>query len=339
MTKSRTAVIYVCNHHFHEPTLFSLASVARSNLSPIDFHVTQVDYSAAAPDTLCEYLHSRGHRVITTSASINTTAAKAAITAAGPRVPGALYDRIPDTMFYKALAIDSIAAQYERILYLDSDILNFDNLDLEDLPQFDQVMGAVFDIAIASGFDDQEFPERCRSNGVSANYFNGGVVLINTKKWIETRAVARFADNLSRHAVACPYFKTCSPNDQCVLNMTAAEDWKALPLSWNVQKCALQTDLWANAAIRHYTGSHKFLPVRAWCCDRREWRLLKAISEEAGLAAPGFHDAGITYRLNSIRRWNQIAWFEKAVPRLEHRLQEMSGLPPASCQAHRRSGS
>jgi hypothetical protein len=94
--------------------------------------------------------------------------------------------------------------------------------------------------------------------------------------------------------------------------MTFQGDIVELPTALNVQKCALQTRLWQDAVLRHYTGPYKFLPVRPWRCDRKEHALLGSISRETGLPAPGLYDLGLSYSLNRLRRHKTVASYERA---------------------------
>jgi hypothetical protein len=95
--------------------------------------------------------------------------------------------------------------------------------------------------------------------------------------------------------------------------MTFGWETAHLPITLNVQKSAMHTSTWANALVRHYTGPRKFLPVRCRTCDIREFALLRAISREAGLPGLGFHDLGVAYRLNGLRRRAAVAAYEEAI--------------------------
>ena len=157
---------------------------------------------------------------------------------------------------------------YDYILYVDSDILAFEELRLDDLIGFNELCAACLDLPVASGIEHPDFFLNCERNGLSPKFFNVGVIIANATKWLATRAHERFIEALSQHAAGCPYFKNCILNDQCAFNMVVAGDFLKLPLVLNMQQGALHTRGWKTAIIRHYNGKHKFLKWRPWSSDR-----------------------------------------------------------------------
>jgi lipopolysaccharide biosynthesis glycosyltransferase len=303
----RIAVVYVCDANYHDLTIYSLGSIARAHRAPLDFFLLQSEYLRAAPDKLLEVMAARHHLLSVRSAPT----LGATIDRSGQETR---YSRISAAMFLKASAIDALAGSYDYVLYVDGDTLAFDDLHCEQIAGFPELAAVCLDLSSATGFDDPGFFSNCERNGVSPEFFNSGVMMINSRKWLETRASARFMENVFLHERGCPYFTHCAPNDQCALNMTFGSDLKLLPISWNVQKSALQTRTWESALVRHYTGAAKFIPVRPWTCDRREHALVKAISRECGLPLPRrLYDFGFSYQLNKIRRHRDISRYEHAI--------------------------
>jgi lipopolysaccharide biosynthesis glycosyltransferase len=303
--ENKVAVIYICDAPYHDLTVYSLASFAGTHKAPLDFFLMQREYHAKIPATLEAAALAHGHRIFVRDApgwdlSIEKKGDK--------------YAHISTTTFLKAKAIDELVEKYDYIIYIDGDILIFDDLHLETAVGFAEVAAACPDLSSATGLDDPDFLSNCARSGFSSAFFNAGFFIVNGSKWRSTQASARYLENLYRHETACPYFTHCGPNDQCPLNMTLGSDLKRLPVSWNVQKSALHTQAWEHAIVRHYTGPRKFLPVRAWTCDRREYALLKSISAQFGLPAPeGIYDGGVSYRLNKIRRRKAVAAYEQAI--------------------------
>ncbi len=73
-------------------------------------------------------------------------------------------------------------------------------------------------------------------------------------------------------------------------------------MALNLQKSAYQTDLWASAVCRHYTGKSKFLPVQPHRCDAREYKLLTRINALlGGIANIPPYDFGVAYAANALR--------------------------------------
>jgi lipopolysaccharide biosynthesis glycosyltransferase len=307
---SKIAVVYVCDANYHDLTIYSLASVARAHGAPLDFYFMQSEYQRPVPTGLLEMVTARHHSLIVANAPFLGAIAPSLGTERQ-------YSHISATMFLKAAAIDALAGSYEYVLYLDGDTLAFGDLHCERIAGFPKIAAACFDLSIVSGFEDPGFFSNCERNGVSPDFFNSGVIMVNSKKWRETRASARFMENVFLHEMGCPYFSPCEPNDQCSFNMTLGSDLMLLPISRNVQKSVLHTRTWESALMRHYTGPAKFLPIRPWTCDRREYALVKAISRECRLPSPcQFHDFGVSYQLNKIRRHGDVSISEHAITRM-----------------------
>lgn len=303
--RPRIAVVYICDRKYHDITLYSIASVARCHRHPLRFFFLQSGYREAVPRSLAGFLASRGHSIELLDAPRSSHAAKLNARAEKHR-------HISDTALLKANAIEALAHSHDYILYIDGDTLAFDDIRCEELCGFAEMAAVCLDLAIGTGADDPLIFRRCEAAGISPFYFNSGFMLINARKWRETDALGRFAENFARHQHKCPYLDPCPTHDQCVFNMTFGGDIVELPMTLNVQKCALQTAIWRGAVLRHYTGPYKFLPIRPWRCDRKEYALLRSISRETGLVAPGFYDFGISYPLNRLRRHKAVATYERA---------------------------
>jgi Glycosyl transferase family 8 len=298
----RIAAVYFCDVKFHDLTLFSLASLARSHRSGLDIHFLQSEYSRPPPAALSELTSARGHRLFVNSVSF--------------RGPSAGTGR--DTAKYKADALDGLVKDYDYLLYIDGDTLVFEDLQLHALAGFSQLLAACTDLSVTAGVDDPGFIQNCEAHALSPAYFNSGFIFINTAQWIATLAMERYRENLARHKVECPYIRGCYLRDQCAWNMTAAGMWNHLPTTMNVQKIAIHTKAWRDAKIRHYTGSKKFIPIRNRTCDRREFALLRALSRESGLQLPQPHfwDGGVMNWINSLRRYPEIARATATITRL-----------------------
>jgi lipopolysaccharide biosynthesis glycosyltransferase len=302
----RIAVAYICDANYHDITLYSLASIARSHASPLAFFFLQYGYRKDAPSSLVRLVRSHGH-------SLETIDAPAFTLGPTPKAKAVQHQHITDTALSKVLAIEMLSRDHDYILYVDGDILAFGDLHCERHVGFAAIAGACLDLSIGTGLDDPLMAERCRIAGLSPFYFNSGVMMINAARWRETRAFDRFAENFEIHRERCPYLSACPTHDQCVFNMTFGWETVYLPIDLNVQKSAMHTPTWERALVRHYTGPRKFLPVRWRTCDRREFALIRAISREAGLAGPGLHDLGVAYRLNALRRRVTVSAYEEAI--------------------------
>lgn len=313
--EDRIAVAYVSDRNYHQMTLFALASVALSHRTPLDFFLFQDGYAEDVPINYRWSIVKHGHRL-----------------AVGPAPSYELAETMPTsrhltpTTFLRVTAIEKLSGAYRYILYMDGDTLAFSDLKIQGFAGFRETAAACLDLSISTGFDDPSFAQNCDRNGLSPQYFNAGVLMINGKRWLETKALSRFTDNLHRHSLSCAYFASCFPTDQCALNLTLGSDFKTLPVTYNVQKSALQTRAWSTALIRHYTGKAKFMTVVPWRCDYREYLLLKWICAETGLKFPaGVYDYGLSYALNTMRRWRSVARYNNAIVGIEERNNQMKG--------------
>src|ERR1700691_2203111 len=320
MANRKLAILYLCDSNYHELTLYSLASIARAHSAPLDLHMMQIGYSRSVPPPMQSFIAGLGHRLIAGPASFPDEIT-VLVQQHRVRHGNGYHAYLSNTALYKSCAIEALAEDYDNILYMDGDILTFENLHLDKLAGFSELCAAGFDLSFAVDFDNSETRDRCRRHNVSTEYFNSGVIMVNAAKWRSTGALTHYLENLGRHSVACPYFEgLCDIPDQCALNMAVAGDWRRLPVTWNLQATALHTQAWAEAKIRHYVGPRKFLAWRPWTCDRRQHALVRKISREAGLPrARGIYDFGLSYQLNAMRRAKRVAQLEHVILALDRK--------------------
>ncbi len=310
MPSFRLAALYIGDANYHELTLYSLASLARSHRAPLDLYLMQSGYETAVDADFERYITSLGHRLITRPVAFEAPEA-------GSRQHAKTYTYITDTMFLKAAAIEALCEQYDYILYLDGDMLVFDDLGLDKIAGFPETAAACVDLTVAGWLEEPWLGAKFRRETVTRTaLFNSGILVVNASEWRRRGTYRRFLECLAEHKAECPYFETCEPNEQCALNMALAGTWRPLDITFNVQKVALHTRAWSEARVRHYSGRNKFLPLRMHRCDEREYALLSAISREAGLPDPGLHDRGLSYWLNGIRRQKDVRRLERAIARI-----------------------
>jgi lipopolysaccharide biosynthesis glycosyltransferase len=157
-------------------------------------------------------------------------------------------------MYYRLSIPDLIPS--ERVLYLDCDVtINGDLEELFKLDFQDNYVAAV----------DNPFFYRHESLGMNLKwgYFNSGVMLINTKAWLENNIkdrVVEFVTKNEKHLI--------SP-DQDALNAVFAGKWYRLPLKYNAQTSMYkkvfdirkilpsQVSQLSDPTIIHYSSSSK----------------------------------------------------------------------------------
>jgi lipopolysaccharide biosynthesis glycosyltransferase len=209
-------------------------------------------------------------------------------------------DRITNTAHLKIKSVEMISHAYDRALYVDCDVLFCEQIFLEKVNLEGFPIGAVYDIAVSSGMTDADFMQNCRKNNRSPHFFNSGFMLFDCSKW-DRNSKEKYIQLLNKHQVSCDYRKKCQPNDQCIINLLFENNWKRLPLDFNMQGCAKFTDRWAHASVRHYQGASKFLPVRPWRNDSRDIRLIRRIRKALGYKDPWHLPLGILFKLNRRR--------------------------------------
>jgi lipopolysaccharide biosynthesis glycosyltransferase len=222
------------------------------------------------------------------------------------------HGQITKTHFLKMEAVDRIAQSYDRVLYVDNDLLFFEEIFLEKINLEGLPVGAVYDIAETGCLTNPDFIKNCRQKNRSPHYFNSGLMLFDCSKW-NPELKGKFLQFSIEHKSNCDYRNGCNLNDQCSFNRLFENNWKRLPLNFNVQGCAKFSGRWDRAPVRHYQGPRKFLPVRPWRNDARDMRLIKGIR-----VALGYHDfwyppSSILFGLNAFKRRAWVRKVNKAI--------------------------
>jgi lipopolysaccharide biosynthesis glycosyltransferase len=295
-------ILYFCDEGLHLETCFSMASLAKFSSESLEIVFLQQGYSKALPQTLVDYIVSRGHRVVVEE--FNAAEIKGGL-GSNSYFGGT---GLTSTTFGKVDAINYLIDDYLWIFYLDGDTLFLDDPELSRITGFKQPIAACLDLAEASGYWNLPFFENCKKNQVSPQYFNAGFMCVNSAVWRLENVKGSYLKNIEEHSLKCPYKYPCIDSDQCPLNMTFDGRWAILTPSLNIQRCVLHTRLWDEALMRHYTGGrHKFLPILRRRCDRREYRLLCEISSVCDHSTGiRFYDWGLSNFLNRIRRWKVV---------------------------------
>lgn len=157
---------------------------------------------------------------------------------------------------YRLLVPHNISIDSDRLLYIDTDVLcNGDLSELCDIDIQNHVVAAISDW-------DEQFEKAKRSLlGFDGDgYFNGGVLLINLKKWIQ--------ENISEKAL--DYVLKYQPKqiDQDALNVACANKVYWLGKAYNSITRVTQEAVNDDTALLHYTGADK--PWKPWLTEDRK---------------------------------------------------------------------
>jgi len=134
------------------------------------------------------------------------------------------------TAYYRMFLGEALPETIERVIFLDADVLvEGDLAELWSSPFDGYTLQAVPD-----AYGELLHTSRLRKMGVAyphgARFFNAGVLLIDLCRWRE-RDVGRQASEL-----LWKYGVRFYGRDQDALNCVLADDWKALPPSWNLHE-------------------------------------------------------------------------------------------------------
>lgn len=153
---------------------------------------------------------------------------------------------LPVATYFRFL-IPAILSHIDYYLYLDADILCLRSIaDIFNINLNDAVAATARDAA--SG--------RAIELGISSEYFNAGVMLINIKKWNEEN-ISNQAINLLLHNPE-KYLLL----DQDVLNIVLENRIKTLPSKWNqMYKKDEKTAIFSDTILVHYAGR-----IKPWKC-------------------------------------------------------------------------
>lgn len=132
-------------------------------------------------------------------------------------------ERLTEATALRLVPLQELREVNGRILYLDSDILVQGSLNpLFEMPLGKYVCGAVDDPSI--GLLERKLGINLTPETV---YFNAGILLINTKEWMDQRIAERAQQFLYQNPSVCPY------EDQDALNATIAGEFQQLDEKFN----------------------------------------------------------------------------------------------------------
>jgi len=136
---------------------------------------------------------------------------------------------------------------YEKIIYLDSDIiLNFDLIDLYKIDLRGRIIAAVREIS-------EEYVKKYFFRPIT-KYFNTGVLLIDTKKWKDQKICERTFDFINNNINKIKYA------DQDALNHILEDDWLEIDSSFNFQLDKHQVmNADSRINVLHFVG-----PLKPW---------------------------------------------------------------------------
>lgn len=168
------------------------------------------------------------------------------------------------TAYVRLAAAELLPETVERVLYLDCDLLFFDEAAyLWETDMGGRPLAAVPDCGIMTSARRRREKAACIGLSPDAPYFNSGVLLLDLGAWRR--------EDYTRSLLALAKEKAYPHHDQDVLNDFFRDNWQSLPLRWNVippvwfMFLKVAVSPWRyeaaaareNPAVLHYAGSYK----------------------------------------------------------------------------------
>ncbi len=194
------------------------------------------------------------------------------------------HDYVTTPAFYR-LALPSLLPQYDKILYLDGDILvrkDLWNMFCTDIS--DSYIGGVRDYGWEVWTRSENYAQKLGTTDMN-QYINSGILLINSKKIREDnleKAFSEYALTLKNRKLKLP--------DQDLLNAVCYNKIKLLSPEYN--------------AMQHYGFSYGSMDILVNCYDAFEFK--KACTDPTIVHFAGSSKPWTTYRWRFYEEWNNI---------------------------------
>jgi lipopolysaccharide biosynthesis glycosyltransferase len=232
------------------------------------------------------------------------------------------FEHITTPSLLKLRAVASLVSQYDRVVYLDYDFLAFKKLKIEELDFGGYPVAAVtdMDMSHAGALRNRDVRDPSSLNDALGYYFNAGFMVFNSAAW-RPEFLDRYQATLDAHVHHCGYIDDCTTPDQCALNTIFANNWRLLPADYNMQAAGKFTKTWQTAAVRHYCGPRKCLPLSPLRSDYRDTRQLNAIHALLGRPTSQFalvYD--LLFRVNCLRNYRRSAATRNLLAALDMRF-------------------
>lgn len=173
-------------------------------------------------------------------------------------------DHLSKAAYLRLKIPELLPESVKKTIYLDADLLvksdisELFNMDMENKP-----IAAAPDLGIMAS--KRSMAEKAKNIGIKEDnaYFNSGVMIMDLVKWREENYMEKLLELVKTHSFR--------HHDQDALNMFFYDNWRALPLEFNVIPPIFELPLKVlfgkyrndaiqaikNAKIIHYAGGHK----------------------------------------------------------------------------------
>jgi lipopolysaccharide biosynthesis glycosyltransferase len=262
---------YVTDKKGFELAGLSIMSVAMSQPRPCHIHVSCYKFAPRPDKRLLEALTRLGAEL--SFSEIADVALEQHSTHGHVTTPALL----------KLAAVAQLTREYDRVVYLDNDILVFEDLKIGHLNFGAYPIAAVtdMDLTATGALRHSSWLGASSRDQETGSYFNSGVMIFEAANWRD-EFLDVYAQVLETHDQGCSYKLHCTSNDQCAANTAFRNNWLSLPTSYNMQAGAKFTESWRTAAARHYCGPRKCVPLQPFRSDGRDVTYLNRIRRMLG---------------------------------------------------------
>lgn len=179
-------------------------------------------------------------------------------------------DRLGKYAYWRIPAIENLSKKYRKILYLDTDIF-VNTVDIEKIFEIDldnYILAAVRDVHQIT--KPNRIPHECKAlKKPWFPYFNSGVLLINSRQWIQQNCFEKIKGlcTNSTHALVC--------HDQSLLNLMCDGKWLELSPVWNWQysyKNCFLTE-YVSPKFIHFAGAKKLWHDADGTIPKKYWEI------------------------------------------------------------------
>ena len=219
MSKTNIPIFYACDDSFVKFTMVSMQSLIMNASKKYEYTLYILNTGISAEmQRKARALTRSGFRIVFTDVSDRLKA----ITAHLP-----VRDYYSKTTYFR-LFIADMFPEYEKAIYIDSDtVVQGDISELYNTELGDNWLGACHEPAMVQTDRYGTYVEKVV--GVSRyNYFNAGVLLINCKKFRQSKVLKKFADKLAEYDFVVT-------QDEDYLNLICKDHVRWLNQRWNTE--------------------------------------------------------------------------------------------------------
>jgi lipopolysaccharide biosynthesis glycosyltransferase len=256
----KSCILLVCNEGFLKPVLFVCNQLVANSKRKFDIVIASGENLKSL---IPESIHFKQVNMDDFTQQL-------------PEIP-----RLKKFTYWRIPAIQELSTDYDRILYLDSDVYINDPSEIDKLLSMhmgNHAIAAVLDVH--QHVKTKRIAQEHKVLGISSTpYFNAGLLLISCSQWKKMNFFAKIC-KLSKKQMRLLF---C--HDQSLLNLATEGEWLELSPSWNWQysyrNCFITEMVSPN--IIHFAGATKLWDTPNGHTPKRYWNAYQDYLKSTGL--------------------------------------------------------